>query len=82
MPPSLATTTNHFNTCGNTGWGPHKRDSPSRRDKCGEAGLAGPPLWSESPGAAEVAAIYNTQAQLIKLIVKHFADPKCHINGK
>lgn len=39
-------------------------------------------LWRQYLGAAEVAAIYNTQAQLIKLIVKHFADPKCHINAK
>lgn len=36
----------------------------------------------DSLGAAEVAAIHNTPAQLIKLIVKHFADPKRHINAK
>lgn len=42
----------------------------------------GSPLWREALRAAEVASIYNAQAQLIKPIVKHFADPKCHINAK
>lgn len=44
--------------------------------------LLGSPLWREALGAAEVASIYNTQAQLIKTIVKHSADSKCHINAK
>jgi len=47
-----------------------------------EFALLSSPLWREAVGAAEVASIYNTQAQLIKPIVKHSADPKCHINAK
>lgn len=81
-PRSITTTTNPPEH-----WSVHKRaelvpgNGPSLSERV-EFAMLGSPLWREALGAAEVASIYNMQAQLIKAIVKHSADPKCHINAK